>query len=1704
MVMLMPLGVVSATGASAQAPVGQGFNLDAGDLDFILKQIKISEQHAATQTATNLCGTLRGSGPDQIPPGANGDTLPWGLRTVDGSCNNLLAGREKFGAADVLFPRRVPATFGNAEVGDPDGPGPAPEGPSSYAQPGGVVFDSGPRTVSNLIVDQTDTNPAAVAAAGDGAVADPTGTLPIPNVAPDVGLSAPFNSWFTLFGQFFDHGLDLVAKSGGTVFVPLKADDPLIPGPDGALDTPDDLPPNQRFMVMTRAENAPGTRDHTNSTTSFVDQNQTYTSHPSHQVFVRQYGDGDPGTALLPVPTGKLLTGPGEGMADWATVKAQARTLLGLELQDRDVLNVPMIATDPYGRFLPAANGLPQYVTATGLVPGNLATPVAAPENVVRTKHGFLDDIAHHANPFDRNGTLLAPDADTGLGEDNNPATYDDEMLGAHFIAGDGRVNENIGLTAVHHVFHSEHNRLTDDIDTLLTADAARLAAWQPTPGTDDWSYGERLFQAARFVTEMEYQHLVFEEFARKVQPLVNAFGEGGTGYNTIVDPSIKAEFAHAVYRFGHSMLDDTVARTNADGTNQDIGLIPAFLNPQEFTQNGALTPEQAAGSIVRGMTRQVGQEIDEFVIEALRNNLLGLPLDLPTINMARARDTGIPTLNNARKQFNAESGSSALAPYQSWTDFSFNLKHRESLLNFIAAYGKHPSVVNATDMAAKREAARLLILSDTEPVPASPGDPDAVPPIPATPEVPAPSPADSVDFMNSTGAWANTGDVNIAGVDHIDLWVGGLAEKQMVFGGLLGSTFNYVFELQMEDLQFGDRFYYLSRTAGLNLLVQLEGNSFSELTQRNTDVTGLPSDSFSRPDFIFNVANLGTTGAIPDDTSTPDYNEGDRSTEPGSDLTRSPDGTIRYFGPAHVVFNGTPNADRVHSSEGDDTIRGNDADDRMEGGDGNDNLVGGLGNDILTDLNGDDVLKGGDGDDALSSGQGFGGDINQGGRGKDFIVGGNDLNESFAGPDDDFVFGGAGDDVVFGDDGNDWIEGGPGAFNLLQGDAGNPFADDPHGGHDVIIGYGGEQDYDSEGGDDVMLLGPGIQRSEGMLGFDWATHVQDSAPGDSDMAFTGLLPPSVDALRDRFDLVEALSGWNANDILRGDDRIAGPEGENTEGTITPLHALTADGVARIPGLQDVLGTATTPFSAGNILVGGAGADTIEGRGGDDVIDGDRWLNVQLRAPDLSTSDAADRKLVDNMGALQTDVFAGRMNPGDIEIVRTIEAAPAGTDVDTAEFSGPRADYDVTRNADGTIVVAHTRGEATDGTDTLRNVEQLKFLDVTEDGVLPVSTPAAGVPVIGFGQNTVLTPNVARLTPQENIALPAVDTSGITDPDGLGPFSFQWQQRGVGSALAPNPIAGATGASFTPTQAVVGRALSVVVSFTDGAGNPESVTSVDTPPVGDFFPGTTGTDNFAGGAGEDLALGLAGNDTLGTNAGNDVLAGGPGNDAVNSGSADDVIRFGGTGDGFDNVNGQAGIDRVEATSANTVIGLSAVAGVEQISGGGFSGVRVLGSGAANNFNLNMEELLGIVSVDGGGGNDTISMPDSSDSVLGGTGNDTLLGRGGNDTLNGGGGTDIVNGGLGNDTISVSSGNDTVVAESAFGADVVTSFDGNGGAGAQDLIDLRPLGITASTFTSQVVIEAPTTSSTRVRIGAHSITFNVSRSNFTQADFLLAP
>ena len=764
------------------AGVAQAVEPNGADIDFILAQIQRAEAHAAG-------GQILGPGPNQVGEAS----LPYGLRTVNGTFNNIVPGQSQFGAADRLMPRLLNPFFRDAEDinFDPDGPGPLTAGPTSYADKtgaAGIVQDSQPRMISNLIVDSSGLNPAAVAAAANHPVpemvvppldlADPKGSFLLGNVAPDVGLSAPYNSWFTLFGQFFDHGLDLTTKGGsGTVIIPLKEDDPLFTAGS---------PTN--FMVLTRANNQKGPdglmgtaddiQEHQNTTTPFVDQNQTYTSHPSHQVFLREYELNGAGR---PVANGRLLDDPNAGgLARWSDIKSQAQAMLGIALDDQDVLNVPLVLTDPYGKFIPhPTTGMAQIVTSvnattgavTGTSSGTPGSPVDA-TTAVRTNHAFLDDIAHAAAPFgETDGDPVSPrgpltpdgDADTG----NTPQAvgqYDNELLNEHFITGDGRGNENIGLSTVHHVFHTEHNLRVDEIKALIAEPGGPVEAdWQISPGV--WN-GERIFQAARFVTEMEYQHLVFEEFARKVQPMVNLFA----GYDTSIDPAIVSEFANTVYRFGHSMLTETVARTTPTGASYDIGLIPAFLNPLEFRKGpggATLTPAQAAGGIVRGMTRQVGNELDEFVTGALRNNLVGLPLDLATINLARGRDTGVPSLNSARRTFFAETNNAALRPYNSWNDFKLGMRNQASLVNFIAAYGQHPTVTGATTVAAKRAAAQAIVDGTT---------------------------AGAAAFLNQSAT--------TSGVDDIDFWVGGLAEKQMVFGGLLGSTFNFVFEVQMEKLQ--------------------------------------------------------------------------------------------------------------------------------------------------------------------------------------------------------------------------------------------------------------------------------------------------------------------------------------------------------------------------------------------------------------------------------------------------------------------------------------------------------------------------------------------------------------------------------------------------------------------------------------------------------------------------------------------------------------------------------------------------------------------------------------------------------------------------------------------------------------------------------------------------------------------------------------
>ena len=144
---------------------------------------------------------------------------------------------------------------------------------------------------------------------------------------------------------------------------------------------------------------------------------------------------------------------------------------------------------------------------------------------------------------------------------------------------------------------------------------------------------------------------------------------------------------------------------------------------------------------------------------------------------------------------------------------------------------------------------------------------------------------------------------------------------------------------------------------------------------------------------------------------------------------------------------------------------------------------------------------------------------------------------------------------------------------------------------------------------------------------------------------------------------------------------------------------------------------------------------------------------------------------------------------------------------DGAEISGETSDAYTLADADEGKAITVT----VSFTDDAGNDESLTS-DATAAVEAKPNAPATGAPsIVG--------------TAQVGETLTA-DTSGIADADGVSnaSFTYQWQADSV-------DIAGATGSSYTLTDADEGKTVSVQVSFTDDAGHSEEVTSAATAPV---------------------------------------------------------------------------------------------------------------------------------------------------------------------------------------------------------------------------------------------------------------------------------
>ena len=176
------------------------------------------------------------------------------------------------------------------------------------------------------------------------------------------------------------------------------------------------------------------------------------------------------------------------------------------------------------------------------------------------------------------------------------------------------------------------------------------------------------------------------------------------------------------------------------------------------------------------------------------------------------------------------------------------------------------------------------------------------------------------------------------------------------------------------------------------------------------------------------------------------------------------------------------------------------------------------------------------------------------------------------------------------------------------------------------------------------------------MSGWDWATYKDNSSGVDADftrgIVFDENPQPPINGTLDAYESVEGVSGSRFNDILTGADTLAAERVPAAQGGTEGFtgSALDAEGIARVAGLQALLGAGITSFNAGEIILGGDGNDVIMGRDGDDIIDGDKWLNVRVSVRANADGTGAEIGTHNSLKTLVNAMFAGTINPGQLQM----------------------------------------------------------------------------------------------------------------------------------------------------------------------------------------------------------------------------------------------------------------------------------------------------------------------------------------------------------------------------------------------------------------------------------------------------------------------
>ena len=373
--------------------------------------------------------------------------------------------------------------------------------------------------------------------------------------------------------------------------------------------------------------------------------------------------------------------------------------------------------------------------------------------------------------------------------------------------------------------------------------------------------------------------------------------------------------------------------------------------------------------------------------------------------------------------------------------------------------------------------------------------------------------------------------------------------KKIMPFGGMLGSTFNFVFEAQMESLQNGDRFYYLQRLDGLHLFGEMENNSFAahDHAQHRRDASAVGRVLDARPDPGSRPEPSNSTTSMA--TATLESND----PVGGGILTQlvvrnnpalpAPTPTTCATPATSTSCSAAPTQERHphcrhrrrhavrrrRQRQPRRRLRQRHHQRRRRRRHHHATSAATTTSRPATATTWSMPARASTSSWAAPA--------------RTSSSSAPTGSEVFGGEGNDFIFGNKNAERILGNEGDDWLE--TGTFDGAPGDNFDEiFAQDGVDGHDVFLGDGGFDEFIGEGGDDIMVGSPGRGKMAGMSGFDWATYKDNTARGERRPVHRRSSSTKPRRLRrtrrsTSSKSVEGLSGSRFNDILTGsnDDR---------------------------------------------------------------------------------------------------------------------------------------------------------------------------------------------------------------------------------------------------------------------------------------------------------------------------------------------------------------------------------------------------------------------------------------------------------------------------------------------------------------------------------------------------------------------------------------